>query len=138
MNRAALLFLLTLRSRAPLLEISTGGVCAGEIQRIHLEKTLSISIIFTQRHQPVAVERGNEVTRPLSDETEVLIRGKPAVHQAKAKLQPVSQARLDHLAPHLVLGFLTFSLEILRNHVAVLNRLFTSSNATAIAAPWLW
>jgi len=60
---------------------------------------------------------------------------KPTVHQYEAKFQGVANTGVDHLAHQLIFSHLTFTFVPLGRNVTVLNRFFTSSNATGMDVP---
>ena len=90
-----------------------------KFQLVYRHKTLVAPVVFTHRHESVALERGDEVLALVGNVIKVIQRRKSAVHQHKTKLQGVVNARPNHLAHQLVLGFLAAALDLPRLQIAV-------------------
>ena len=94
--------------------------CLGKFQLVYRHETLVAPVVFAYRHEPVAIERGDKVLAFGGDVLKVLLRGKPAVHQHKTKLQGVVNARPNDLAHQLVLGLLAAALDLPRLQIPIL------------------
>ena len=75
---------------------------------------------FDEQRCLATLERGDVVLALVGDVLKVLLRRKTAVHQHKTKLQGVVNARFDHLAHPLVIGFRAAALDLPRLQITIL------------------
>ena len=112
--------------------------CSGKFKHVYSNETLVAPGVFAYHHEPVALERGDEVLALVGHVLKVLLRGKPAGHQPKTKFQSVVNARLENLAHQLVFGLLAAALYLPRFQIAhvgpgfLLNRVIKDQDALGV------
>jgi len=109
------------RFRLPLEPALHGGLLC-KIQFAYPDKTLFLSIRFTQGDESVVLQCGDKLSILARDEIKVFLGGKPAIHEHEAAFQGVAHAGLDPLAQEFVFRDLAFSLDLPGLDVAVLKR----------------